>query len=286
MARNQVMVVLVLGLLTTTPARMSAVQSPAAIGLDHIPVAVRDLDRASATYRALGFALKPGRPHTNGIRNAHLKFPDGAGIELLTAPKAADALSAHYVDLLDAGEGPAFVAFHARDTERLHTALRDGGYAFRQEGETTLLQAPEFAFLFFVRDNRSPSDRPEHFAHPNRATALNAVWVATEHGDALAQLLVQLGGRQQRRQVLAPDRSEATVVTLAAGEVVILPEQHQVVPRRPVIGASFLVPDLTRVRQILVPAQIEPWAGTGTGERVVVGPTVAHGIWLEFRRGS
>jgi hypothetical protein len=106
--------------------------------------------------------------------------------------------------------------------------LSEGGYEFRQEGEITELQLPEFAYLFIVRDNRSPTDRPEHFAHANGATALSAVWIATEHGDALARLLVQLGGRQRRRQVLAPDPVEATVVSLAEEEVFILPKRHQV----------------------------------------------------------
>jgi hypothetical protein len=203
-----------------------AAQAPPTIGLDHVPVAVRDLEQASATYRALGFALKPGRQHANGIRNAHVKFPDGAGLELLTAPRAVDTLSAHYVALLRAGEGPAFISFHARDSGGLHAALREGGYEFRQEGGITDLLDPELAEVFLVRDNRSPTDRPEHFAHANGAVALGAVWVATDDGDALARLLVQLSGRQRRQPVLAPDSVHATVVTLAEGEVFILPERH------------------------------------------------------------
>ncbi len=275
--------VFLLGVLTATLSLSSASPGPATLGLDHIPLVVGDLEQAAAAFRALGFALKPGRDHANGIRNAHVKFPDGAGIELLTAPKAVDALSAHYVDLLRAGEGPAFVSFHARDTERLHAALREGGYEFRQDGEITEMVSPELAYVFLVRDNRSPTDRPEHFAHANGATALRAVWVATENGDALARLLVQCGGRHQRRQVLVPEPAEATVVTLAEGEVFILPHRHQVLAGRPVIGASFRVPDLATVRRTLVQAQIEPWAGSRGAERVVVQPSISHGMWLELR---
>lgn len=263
----------------------AAAQRPATVGLDHIPVAVRDLERAAATYRALGFAVKPGRYHSNGIRNVHVKFPGGAGVELLTAPRAADALSTHYVDLLRAGEGPAFVAFHARDTRRLHAALRDGSIAFRQDGELTHLLAPEYASLFVVRDNQSPTDRSEHFAHANGATALRAVWVATENGDALARLLVRLGGREQRQQVFAPDSVAATVVTFDAGEVLILPESHQVLSGRPVIGASFRVRDLAKVQLTLAQARVVPRTGANKAERIVVDPREAHGLWLEFREG-
>ncbi len=251
--------------LFTPPAEA---RPPVRIGLDHIPLAVSQLDSAAAAFQALGFTLKPGRDHANGIRNAHVKFPDGAGIELITVPKGVDALSTHYWNHLQKGDGPAFVSFHARDTGRLHEALRDGGYTFEQRGEITTLSAPEFAFLFLVRDNRSPGDRPEHFAHANGATALRSVWIATEHGAALARLLETLGGRARVRTVAAPDSVEATVVELDAGEVVLLPAERQVVPGRPVIGAGF------RVR------------GRARADRILIEPERAHGLWIEFVAGE
>ena len=66
----------------------------ATIGIDHIPLAVNDLASATETYRRLGFAIKPGRFHADGIRNNHVKFEDGAGIELITASAPTDALTA------------------------------------------------------------------------------------------------------------------------------------------------------------------------------------------------
>lgn len=35
--------------------------TPMVLGLDHIPLAVTDLDGATERYRELGFTLKPGR---------------------------------------------------------------------------------------------------------------------------------------------------------------------------------------------------------------------------------
>jgi catechol 2,3-dioxygenase-like lactoylglutathione lyase family enzyme len=275
------------GLLAGAPAGAQApVSSPVAIGLDHIPVAVRDLDAAQATYRALGFSLKPGRPHANGIRNAHVKFPDGAGLELLTVPAAVDPLSTKYMNMIRAGDGPGFLAFHARDPEALHAALRAGGYEFDDANGLTDLRATALEYLFWIQDNRSPTDRPEHFAHPNGATALGAVWIATDERDALVRLLTRLGGRQERRQVLAPEPVEATVVTLAEGQVIVVPARHQLLPGRPIIGASFSVADLSQIERALAAAKIQPWSGPGAGERVVVAPNQAHGLWLEFRRGA
>src|SRR5262245_33576546 len=57
------------------------------VGIDHIPTAVRDLDAAAASYRALGFALKPGHLHDDSINNVHAKYPGGTEIELITASR-------------------------------------------------------------------------------------------------------------------------------------------------------------------------------------------------------
>ena len=45
--------------------------------LDHVIIAVRDLDAASAGFVRHGFRLKPGRLHANGLLNRHIKFRDG-----------------------------------------------------------------------------------------------------------------------------------------------------------------------------------------------------------------
>ena len=57
--------------------------NPLIEGLDHVPVAVADLDRAAADFARLGFVIKPGRPHSDGIQNKHIKFPNGGEIELI-----------------------------------------------------------------------------------------------------------------------------------------------------------------------------------------------------------
>jgi catechol 2,3-dioxygenase-like lactoylglutathione lyase family enzyme len=260
-----------------------AAEGGSLVGLDHIPLAVRDLEQASATYRALGFAIKAGRPHSNGIRNAHVKFRDGSGIELITAGAAVDSLTTRYLELLEDGEGPAFLGLHARDTDRLTAALRSGDHAFERDGNITRPRQPDLAYLFVVRDNRSATDRPEHFEHRNGATALRAVWIATGAGRELERLLLDLGGSSARRTVCAPDSVTATVVSVDRGEVVILPESHQVVAGRPIIGVSFQVADVEPVGRQLSSAGIAARIEAGAPGRVIVPPAETHGVWLEFR---
>lgn len=241
------------------------------IGIDHMPTVVADLDQASAAFRRLGFALKPGRAHGNGLRNRHVKFPDGSGIELLAVPAApTDALTRAYAAQLRQGEGPAALAFHARDPDALAAALRKAGIGFRSDDGLVTLRDPRLDFVFFVRDNRSPSDRPEHFAHPNGATAMTEVWLALDAAGVreLRSLLLALGAVESSRVVEAPVRTQARVFALRNGRVVAVAARHRLGAGRPIIGAKFRV-------------SRAPSVDRGRRGRTVQARR-AHGLWVAF----
>jgi catechol 2,3-dioxygenase-like lactoylglutathione lyase family enzyme len=52
-------------------------------GVDHIVIAVPELDAAAKAYRALGFTVVPGGRHPVGTHNALIAFEDGSYIELI-----------------------------------------------------------------------------------------------------------------------------------------------------------------------------------------------------------
>jgi hypothetical protein len=53
--------------------------------LDHVVVAVRDLECTTASYEAAGFTVMPGGRHPGrNTRNALVIFEDGAYLELIT----------------------------------------------------------------------------------------------------------------------------------------------------------------------------------------------------------
>ena len=254
------------------------------IGIDHIPLAVTSLELAAEDYSKLGFALKPGRLHDNGIRNAHVKFPDGSGVELITAGKANDALSAHYIELLGRGEGPAYLGLHARNTDQLLSALTAGAISYSQEDGSVEPSDPRLSFIFFVRDNRSSTDRPANFAHVNSAIAMSAVWIATNNSSAVAGLLTALGAVSSKETVFVPKPTTATVFTVENGRVVVLPEAYQLIKGRPVVGASFRVTDLHAVSNTLAAAKVAPVlvSTAGRSPQLLVPPQAAHGVWLAF----
>lgn len=244
-------------------ATAAAAQDAVVRGLDHIPLAVKDLEQSQADFEALGFVLKPGRPHANGLRNAHAKFPDGTEIELITAPSATDALSSDYVDWLKQGDGPALLGFFAPNPK-----ARD---------------LPSLKRVFFSSRQHSPTDRPEHFAHSNTAFALSGVWLAG--AEAERRLLPLLGGSPAEAPTCSPFGVATAAYSLPEASVIFLPAAAQLVPGRSIVGATVTVRSLQAIRHVLTNNRIAFEVPAGCEDRSLwVGPRAAHGMWLEFRQ--
>ena len=257
--------------------------------LDHIPFVVKDLEQAAETYRRLGFHIKPGRFHADGIRNDHVKFPDGAGIELITAPAATDDLTRHYTQLISQGEGPAYVSFHASSQKALIAAVESIDEPYSLEGNLLTFRSESLQWLFLGEgSNRSPTDLPGHFAHPNGANATLAVWIACSDRDKerALRLFRALGATVGQKIVRVPDPLRTTVATVEnGGEVIFLPSKRQLLPGRPIVGIVFRTRDLSAAHQVLRTAGVEGPRSVETPayRSLIVSPHDTRGVWLELR---
>jgi hypothetical protein len=157
---------LILFLALATAVATPAVAETVVRGLDHIPLAVTDLDASKADFEALGFVLKPGRPHANGLRNAHVKFPDGTEIELITAHAATDAITSEYHTWLRDGDGPAFLGLYAPDLSALIERVSRLGFALERKGglgtffEPVALRRPYSSQIVSAHPRTGPSTSP------------------------------------------------------------------------------------------------------------------------------
>jgi len=95
--------------------------------LDHVVIAVSDLESAIADYRALGFTVYPGGVHHGGVsHNALVIFDDGSYFELIAYRQEAPDVRWWKV-LSSAGEGFVDFALLPEDTERDVAAARGRG---------------------------------------------------------------------------------------------------------------------------------------------------------------
>jgi hypothetical protein len=188
--------------------------------------------------------------------------------------------------MLAAGEGPAFVALEWADPKRVRTALTRAGIGF-EEGTYFTLSDPRLNYLFFGGNDRSPTDRPEHYAHANTAYSLIGVWIADTENPALRQLLRALGADLTPRAVQVPARVEAVDAKLANGSTItLLPRSQRLIADRPIVGAVLLTKDIAQVAALTRKAGIaNVCSGKGLGYRsLILPPSVTHGLWLELRQ--
>lgn len=251
-------------------------------GLDHIPVAVKNLERSKADFEALGFVLKPGRPHANGLRNQHVKFRDGTEIELITASAATDALTEEYVDWIKDGDGPIFLGLYAPDLDAMGSRLLRLGYVPDRKGD--FISFPKSSALhhfFFARRQHSPTDRPDHFAHRNTAFTLYGAWLADASAEQYLDALP--AGAPAERLACAPFGVASKVLGLPEGEIVFLPTSARSVPSRSIVAATVAVQNLDATQRVLNENHVSFRQMTGCARRSLwVEPAQAHGLWLEF----
>jgi len=169
----------------------------ATLPLDHVVIAVRDLERAVQDYRALGFNVQAGGQHAppRTSHNALVVFADGAYIELIAWRGEPVPMERWYSTLQAQGEG--FVDFALLPPNTAHTlqaaqarglnTLRgpfDGG-RLRPDGQRVVWQTarhstPDLPFLcgdVTPRRLRVPDDVAT-CTHPNGVTGVHTVTVA------------------------------------------------------------------------------------------------------------
>lgn len=185
--------------------------------IDHVVIAVRDLDAAARAYEALGFTLTPRAQHPWGTANRLAQFEGRNFIELLEvdrpgrvlghdpdADPPAFSFGAYNRDFIANGEGMSMLVLAGQDSRadvarfaraglktyapfdfERHARLPDGS-------DVTVAFSLAFAThpqmqraVFFTCHNRFPEHfwRAEYQRHPNGALAITRVFmIADEPG--------------------------------------------------------------------------------------------------------
>jgi catechol 2,3-dioxygenase-like lactoylglutathione lyase family enzyme len=171
------------------------------LGIDHVVVLVRDLDKAQHAYSRMGFTLTPRGLHTLGSQNHCLMFGTDY-VELLAVPKPHPAMQ-YYADFLAKGEGLGAIALATDDAHGLHAGfvadgiVADAPLDFSRpveglgDARFRIVQLPPdaspgcrmFACQHFTRE---AVWRPQYQRHANGATHIAAVAVVVEDPELAA----------------------------------------------------------------------------------------------------
>jgi Glyoxalase-like domain len=274
-SRSPVRVVALLVIVLMAPM-VEAALGPSGIHLDHVPIAVRDLPAAVAQFRSLGFTIKPGRPHQNGIENASIKFADGSYVELITAHDGSDPLARRYEEFLKTGEGASYVFL--RDSQGAFAdRVRRAGGRREESGPFVFTELPaswRTLHLQLIEYLAPAQDSPETYQHANGARRVVAVWMFIEPGDdsIARELGADLAGMHE---FAFDDRASRSIEFADHTRLMLTPRRSQDVPRVFSPAVMIEVESLTRLKQIY---RLE--RALARGSALWLPPSEMHGVWL------
>ena len=198
--------------------------------LDHVPIAVRDLPAALDEFRALGFTIKPGRPHQNGIENASVKFLDGSYVELITSHEASDILSREYQNSCATRKARPTYSFAISRRRIFITPLKAGG---RRE------ESGPFAFIELPSAWKAPRLQLIQYLAPARTrrrlfNIQRRPRVCRDLDDrrsGVRPVVQAFGANRAGSSAFAFEKRDAEAIELANGTCLIFTPRRPMIPR-------------------------------------------------------
>ncbi|HYO53922.1 VOC family protein [Archangium sp.] len=285
-------------------------------GLDHLVLAVRDLDAAGRFYETLGFTVGARNRHPWGTENRLVQFP-GIFLELIAVGEGAViaphepphrfSFGAFVRDYLSRREGFAMLVLESDDAEADRAAFARAGigdfetFFFERQAKRPDGSAVRVAFSLAFANNRLAPEVgffvcqqhvPENFwnpafqQHANGACRVTAVTMVAENPSAQAEFLHHFTGEQELVSTSAgitirTPRGRLEVMTgpaLAFHTGVSLPEE----PAR-LVGFTVAVPSLAALAARVRAAELPHYL---VGTCLVVPPEAAFGTLIVFSEES
>lgn len=259
-------------------------QSRLQLDIDHVNLAVGQLEEAGDLFRKLGFTIKSGRLHGNTLNNLHIKFRDGRELELITASEPADELAEEYLELIYRGDGGAFCALRSENLAMITKFLGKGDYRHiisksRLLNSITFPRNSDLRPVWFVDYNMTITDEDSVLSHENGAEGLEAVWISSTIEDSVLTLFKDLG--YNHRESVNPFGISVELKLNSSSVYFVSPLKTNVA--RAVSGVTIIVPDIGQVTSILTRSGIAFETGNDIrGRNVVLNPDICFGIWVEF----
>lgn len=274
--------------------------------IDHIVVAVRELDRAAELYGRLGFQVGARNQHPWGTENRLIQF--GTSFIELIAVGAAEQILPHrprhfsfgaFVrDYLGQREGIAMLALSSTDAEADAVRFAEQGigdfepFFFKRRARRPDSSETQVAFtLAFAHDPAAPQAGffvcQQHFPgnfwntsfqrHRNSASGIAAVTLAASDPARHGDFLTCFSGEGQ--QALSDGRLQFALDGGRIEASLTNEAQRQELPSALFTSVTVRVGEIEAVRRLL---RAEGIPLTASGETIVLAPSLLFGVELRF----
>lgn len=248
--------------------------------INHVGIAVRDLNETARRFEAMGFQLTPYSPHSAAWKPGDAVKPLGSGnrcvmfandyLEILASEDPSQP-AARITNFLKRHQGAHIICFNTEDPQRVDQRLHQAGIAtsgviplqrdidtpdgVRMAKFERVQFAPEHSPEGYIQAARHLTPQyiyqPRYIAHPNGCTQLSITFIVTDALDAFAEKYARYTGLSPIRQ------DHACVFRFALGtQLIIIDAMHApaylpgtLLPPLPAIaGVAFRCPNLAEQR--------------------------------------
>jgi catechol 2,3-dioxygenase-like lactoylglutathione lyase family enzyme len=290
-------------------------------GLDHVGVAVKDLDLATRTYRDyLGFSNPTEGKLPNGIRNVNYYFADATYLETLVHYDRSKAT--WLANFTDKHSGALFLVLSVYSVESTTAFLRRRGIEVtrpvpgtiqtagdsampEEKWKTFFLKKPLLAgdplyFIAYPRRDRDAYlekllDRRARriLRHDNTALGIKAVWIAVEDLPQATKECGAIGLEAGRRFADARLEAAGQEVHAGAGAIWLLSPAGKTSPVAAflkerggpgIMGLTLEAGSVGAAARLIGDrtGRVFPTYAGALGTSILVPPELTHGVWLEF----
>jgi catechol 2,3-dioxygenase-like lactoylglutathione lyase family enzyme len=287
-------------------------------GIDHVGIAVRDLEAAKNTYRNLGFTVFGGGKHPDlGTRNSGPGFESGY-LELITVWDRTKPIGGMLATFLEKHEGGLFLGLDVSPADETAKLLRANGFNVRGPEAASAIEDPEqhdqppnggsWRFLGFPSGPIPAAHLPVKSSdamfflqydpfignvHANTAKKLSSVWMGVKDLEASVRAYETMGFHSSRKLTVSELGAHGQEIEAGKGSILLLQPENSTGKvasflaergAEGIMGVSIEVASLQTARTLLeakTKRQFETYSGP-FGQSILIPPEFTHGIWIEF----
>ena len=254
---------------------------------DHVIIGTEDISLSKNFFSSiLGFTIKEGRSHSNGIKNFFIEFKDNSELELITVINTKDEISKIYKSLIKQKKyGMQFALRTDKLNEiKRHFAVLNKNYDVIDENNTYAVlsksefdeRLPLFFIQYKIQSFNSITD------HPNQTNGISSIWFSTPKLRHTILDLADFGFLLVDTTKIEGISNKLALMKNDNFEIILMEDNNYKIS-----GVTIRLDDLSKMRKRLDDNNVKYSAYRNEkGNNILLNPETTKSIWIEFTKSS